>query len=351
MGQLDKLSTVTLISAAVAAQPAVASIPFWLYATPPPLGFAYRPLASAAGFSSWSQLYEPPRGVSTTVAGYWRLTVAQLASGELGYTSITLPVGTKYIYGMVDGVYQVIAWDIPTLVTAPLPPQWYGPIARMTYVTFPGHATHPNGYPIASGVISGRFRVPTAAGGLNVVRDYAKDSRGVWMPVMAYPSPTFCTMGGSCKVTMLKDFPGAPATPGVPAVYHTDDHAGWNAGSDSVLELNGDLHVVFSIDVQAAAALGFTRAREDVTTFANLTHAFYFDTGADGSSRYGVVELGHRRLAQTEHAGVATAFEIKRVNGLVSYLVDDVVVFVSSTPSYGLVYCGTALYRAGDSIL
>ncbi|WP_238345976.1 hypothetical protein [Luteimonas saliphila] len=144
------------------------------------------------------------------------------------------------------------------------------------------------------------------------------------------------------------DIPAVPEIPEIPARIEFESTFQWDAGGNSVAELDGDLHVVFDQGYGVGTVLGFAGSRDDVGTYARITHAFYFHATAAGQFRVAVMEAGKTVSSPMPHVAAAQ-YEIRRVGGAVSYLIDDVVVYQSRVSSTGPVVVGTALYATGDS--
>ena len=343
MALMTKTTVVTLVTAGVPAVAATPAIVMQLYATPPPLGYVYRPLASPAGFSNWSQLMLAPVQYANVLAGYTFMSVAQIAN-------ILLPPGSTFVYGGPPD-YPLTGALVPNFVSQPQPPVWQGPVPNMAYITFPNTPVSANGYPTGPGPYSGYFDVPTLTGVKRVTRMYSKTSFGVWVPTDTYTLPAYCVIGGACRVTMLSNFPGRAAVPATPAVYNTDFRDGWNTGGNSIGVIDGDLHTVFQPAILGAGAVGFFNARTDVTRFDNLTHAYYFDTSPlTGVTRYTVMERGVQMRPWATYIPT-DSFEIVRSGpGTVVFNVNAVAVYTSPVPLYGPVRVGNALFRGGDGV-
>lgn len=357
MALLVKTPVVTVVSPAVPAVGPIPPIPLLLFATPPPQGYSYTPLADAAHFADWVQLFQPPLVFVDEVGGMKFVPIADLLPD--GYGSVIIPPGATLVYGEVPAtppevgdVLAVIGYDVPLIVSRPLPPVWWGPVRNMIYVRFEGD-TYPNGYPIGDGPFVGHFDVPLVGGGYqHITRTYTKASLGVLVPTDHMTLPPYCTQGGTCKVVMFAGFPGAPAIPAQPEVDDIDYREGWNAGATSIDSLDGDVHTVFSVDIHAAGIVGFCANRADVTDFRKISHGFYFDRDPmTGSRRCAVMEAGGV-IGAWFACAVDDVFEIRRETdqGTVTYKVHDTAIYVSPKPLFGAVQVGTSLYMAGDEV-
>lgn len=368
MGALTKDRVTTLVSAYVSAVPAIEAIPFHMYATPLPLGLTYRQVISgdalypnsAATFANWSQVVTAPPVYATTpgpVTYVFQSLESLFPSGAGSvsipadwtpvYATVTFPPGTIPATGL-----QLTGYLVPTTTTTTvaLPPRYYGPIAYMTYVRFSGVEVASNGYPLGAGPFVGTVDVPTLTSTTRLTRTFTKDTRGVLIPESA-ALPAYCSEGGSARILMLADFPGRPATPARAAVVNIDYRIGWNAGANSIEQYDGDVFTHFTPVIGGAGAVGLSGpGAGTVGEFVRLSHAWYFDTDPAGGLRATPMEAGRLTGAPTSYAA-GTAFELRRVIGVVTYLKESAVMHTSATPSGGILQVGAALYHADDGVL
>ncbi len=361
--RLVKDITVTEISPYVPAETAVPPISFRTFAPPTPQGWAYRPIftETTSGFNSWSPVFKAPLTVTyvSTQVGTTYVPIADLVGGYIPpgstpvYGEVTLPPGNVPPTAIV-----IVGYNVPVFSTVPAysTPQWYGPIANMTYFSFDAPVS-PNGYPTTGGVgtvHTGTVQIPTTSGLLTVTRQFKKDSNGILRVNESMAAIDYCVHKAVYGVTALIGFPGCAAIPAVPAVNSYDYHEGWNAGANSIENIDGDVHTVFMVDIGVAGAVGFCPyPRVDVTSKENLTHAFYFDKGPGGDARYQIMERGRIVRGALPYDPSVDEFEITRegTDGRVTYSVNDTVVFTSSAGVFGPLVVGTALYRGGDAIV
>lgn len=142
-------------------------------------------------------------------------------------------------------------------------------------------------------------------------------------------------------------YPELPYIAPTPArlVYHND--FSWNAGANSVDQLDGDVVCAFSMGRVVGVVVGFTQDREGVEDFARMSHAFSFSQSEAGEMQVRVMEAGKIRSAPMTYNDT-TAFELRRINGAVSYCMDGAAVYVSRVVSSGTLSVGTSLYATGD---
>lgn len=357
MGALTKERLRTLVTPYTPARPAIAPVPFRMYATPPPLGWTYNQLQSGStlgpnspsSFYGWRQIVRAPPEYAPTGRMVYK-TLAELGFDLSAGGSYAYPLSWSPVYQTVDGVSVLVGFMVPETTGVELPPRYYGPIAHMDFWGFPGVPTAANGYPLSAGPVTGVLDVPTVDGYQRLQWQFVKDRNGVWLPAQRYPLPPYCVLHGPCQILMMSGFPGRAGLPARPPVYADDFNVGWNAGAMSAEAFDGDVRTRFSCHIKAAGAVGFQSADGgDIADLSRLTHAFYFDTGPQGL-RAQPMERGRLVGAAVPYQADTTHFEIRREGGGVRYLVDGVVIHVSTVPSGGPVAVGCSLYRADDRI-
>lgn len=359
-----------LVAPAVAPQPAVPATAFHMYATPLPLGWRYKSYTtdgltllpnSSESFWNWPwQIYKPiiftapPESVT-----YQYMTVEAFMAylAELGVSSVAFDQATAVIDA--DGNLKgYMVWVVTTGEPTQAPPQWWGPLDHMTFVTFPDVATDgPYGYPVGEGMFRGYMDIPTLDGIRRVWGNYWKDHNGVLLRLadQSDPLPPYCYYRDSVKynparVVVLADFPGRAAVPGQPAVYAQDGKAGWNAGATSVDAFSGDCRVTFTPSVTAAVVLGLTKApRLNVTDPNQLDFAFRFDQPNGGYVRVCITERG-RRIGPYFTASASSVFVIERVGGVVTYKIDGVEGHTAAALNFQPLCVGACLYYGGDGV-
>jgi hypothetical protein len=361
---LTKTTTVTELVPAVPAQRSVPAIPFRMYATPPPLGYSYRWGFNGAipdyvphnknEFLNWSQTIQPPLETYSVQTGQVFVTIESVANQSI--PSSWSPVYQNIVQ---NGFPTTVLTGFikPVYTTYSRPPQWYSSIGYMEFWNF-DHADNgtvnyaPNGYPLENRPLKAYVDIPRVDGIERVVRTFVKNSTGFWVPNQTYPDPAYCITHGTVKVMALCDYPGRAAVASKPAVTSTDQHTGWNAGGESVTELDGDIVTRFRVQIGVAGAVGFKKAGEsDSTDKDGLHFAFYFDADPAGVKRVSIMEHGRRVSGFMSYETSTTVFRIERKDRGVTYYMDDVVVYTSGVISYGAMVVGSVLYNGGDRIL
>ena len=144
--------------------------------------------------------------------------------------------------------------------------------------------------------------------------------------------------------------PGQPYIAPIPDRYEPEPIRAWDAGANSVDELDGDVSLRFDTSNAVGVVLGLTQDRdlEDIGTLARITHGFYFHTTAAGQPVFQIIEAGKTVTPVAPH-DAAEEFEVRRVQGVVLYFKDAVKLYQSRVPSTGMVSAGSALYATGDT--
>lgn len=143
--------------------------------------------------------------------------------------------------------------------------------------------------------------------------------------------------------------PEVPAVVGSPAYYSNQAVVGWNAGANSITELDGDMHTVFTQPSGVTGVvIGFRSGRTRNTVPNLVEHGFYFQSVGEFDA-YQVIEAGVVRVALAQRAA-DDEFEIRRVANEVSYYVNGTLVYASSVPSYGKKVVNACLYTSGDVV-
>lgn len=145
-----------------------------------------------------------------------------------------------------------------------------------------------------------------------------------------------------CLVT-----PEAPAVAPAPAYVRQTPNTGWNAGANSIDQLDGDVFARFTVPTGVTGLyMGFKGARARQTLPSLITHALYFERGLQDQFR--VMEHG---VAMTAFASRAEAdwFEIRRVAGTVTYWCGGKLIYTSLQSSSGPVLVNACLYSSGDA--
>lgn len=356
---LLKKEGLVLLSQAEPPRAAAPAVPFAMFACPLPAGWLYNQYVSsgqlapnsALQFQNWQQQKRAPREYQTVPGSEVFLPVDQVAA-YLGAGSISIPGSWTPVYQNLGQGDILTGYLVPQYTEQELPLKYYGPIAYMTFITFVGASNYaPNGYPIdIAQPATGYFDVPTTDGTVRVTNQYRKNDKGILYPVGGDPLPPYCVRQGGAHVVMLSGFPGRPAVPAKPAVYGRDLRIGWDAGANSVDAFDGDCRTVFAVQQQSAIACGLAPAsRLNNGDWTTIAHGFYFDRSSSGQAQWRIVESGASKTPPRP-AAISDQFKIERINGQVSYYVNDILMQTSNNFSTGTVIVASALYQGGDGI-
>jgi hypothetical protein len=143
-------------------------------------------------------------------------------------------------------------------------------------------------------------------------------------------------------------WPACPAVAYVPAHIEQQLVLGWNAGANSITELAGDLHTVFTMPAVAGVVIGLRSGRAKQTTPDLIEHGLYFATFA-GVHMVHVVERGLGATSNLARAESDT-FEIRRLAGRVTYWRNGALLYASNARSTGAKVVNACLYASGDSV-
>lgn len=137
--------------------------------------------------------------------------------------------------------------------------------------------------------------------------------------------------------------------PGTPSRYEQRAVIGWNAGSNTVASVDGDLHLVLPMDDGlAGGVVGLKGSRERNTLPVLIEHGWYF-TSVGGA---GVAQVMERGIPKTIATGYTAAdrFEVRRQSGHVSYFKNATKVYTSADQSDGAKIVNACLYASGDQV-
>lgn len=223
---------------------------------------------------------------------------------------------------------------------------------------------YPNGFPQRRdgfrGALAGTFDYPLPEGGYETVRvpgTLSTTHVGGPATVLTTNEPIpqnrsryVYSPHGIRFITVLP-YAGTPSIPGVPGYTVYDTVREWDAGANSIATEDGDLHVTFNVPVSAGVKVGFFPDGDRAPANAEaMPNAFYVFSGTDGF-QYAVIDNGRTVVPKGNQATAQTNYEIRRVGGVVSYYVDDELVYTSSVHSSGPLRVGTTMYRTGDMVL
>lgn len=137
-------------------------------------------------------------------------------------------------------------------------------------------------------------------------------------------------------------YPAVPAIAPQPARYDQFDNMGWNAGARSIQQVPADGYFQCTLpDVITAIQVGFS-VRQFEPRYSVMRHSMVART-----TELTVVEGGITVFGPIAISGGET-LQVRRRQGVVTYLVDDVEIYVSEHASTGERYGGAVLYSPSD---
>jgi len=148
---------------------------------------------------------------------------------------------------------------------------------------------------------------------------------------------------------------GCFVCPALPAVASTPQQIiyspvnGWGGGGNSEAVLDGDLHVVFQVTCLGAVCVGLRSVEDKNYVPVAVDYALLIQFTA-GVLTFVVLESGRAQGSPTNCAAGDT-WEIRRVNGAVTYLRNNSVVHTSTVSSEAPLLATACLYTSGDAVL
>lgn len=142
--------------------------------------------------------------------------------------------------------------------------------------------------------------------------------------------------------------PEVPPIESVAAHYVTQAVIGWNAGANSIDQLDDDLHMTFGQPLGVSGlVIGLKGTRLKNTLPALVENGFYFQSVA-AFDVWQIIENGALLTDQIPRSESDT-YEIRRVASVVTYYVNGHLVHTSVSPSYGVKLVNCCLYTSGDT--
>lgn len=139
-------------------------------------------------------------------------------------------------------------------------------------------------------------------------------------------------------------FPEIKGRPAVPARVDQFDNLGWNSGARSISPVPGDGFFRCALPASPVGVQVGLTGLQMQHNYAHMHHSLVARRGL-----YTIVESGFTVFGPAALPASA-AVEIRRANGLVTYLVDGDEVYASAVPSVGEVYGGALLYSVSDFV-
>lgn len=158
-------------------------------------------------------------------------------------------------------------------------------------------------------------------------------------PPVVTPGETVCTT-----------YPAITAIPSTPSRIETHVVNAWDAGANSIDELDGDVRTEFSFDQPVVGvAVGFVDHRENVQDYARLIIGVLMSQQASGAMQFRVMEYGQFRTGFFPYA-LHTPIEIRRVQGEFSVWYGGARVFRSTRQHTRTLLVGSSFFSTGDTL-
>ncbi|WP_333676739.1 hypothetical protein [Dyella sp.] len=143
--------------------------------------------------------------------------------------------------------------------------------------------------------------------------------------------------------------PEIPAVAPAPGYVKTTAVVGWNAGANSIQQLDGNLHTVFVVQAgDIGTVIGLKSTRMHQTVPDTLDFGLYFQS-TNSSDMVQVVEHGVPKTSAVARAS-SDKFEIRRSGGIVSYLQNGTLLYTSAVKSTGPLVVSACMYASGDAV-
>lgn len=158
----------------------------------------------------------------------------------------------------------------------------------------------------------------------------------------APPGPVIC-----------KTYPEQRAEPEVlpsPMRVVYDNVFAWDAGANSIDELDGDVAVQLTMDRAIGVVVGFTAGRDrDLNDLTRVSHGLYFHQSEGGRMQACAMERG-RRVTAARLYDRDDIWIVRRAGSVVEYVHNSVSFHRSQVHSTGPVLVGCAIFGSGDFI-
>jgi hypothetical protein len=125
----------------------------------------------------------------------------------------------------------------------------------------------------------------------------------------------------------------------------TQSVPGWNGGANTVAELAGDGYYTFQVGQRTGICVGLSKTVCG-GFYEQIEHAFLIQGNSVAIYESGVLKSG-----PVVRVVDGKTFKIDRTNGVVTYSLDNVLLYTSTQSSMGTVWLDAAFYAMGDEII
>ena len=126
--------------------------------------------------------------------------------------------------------------------------------------------------------------------------------------------------------------------------YEDYSNPQWDAGARTIAELTADGSFTFTVGQATGIVCGFNDVDNDAD-YLEIDHAFYIENGIAK-----VIENGVFKTSFSSYS-TGALFKIERIDGVIRYYVDSVLLYTSLLPSTGTVFLDCSLFAARDTII
>ena len=119
---------------------------------------------------------------------------------------------------------------------------------------------------------------------------------------------------------------------------------GWDAGARSITSLSGNGSASWKVGQAVGIVCGFN-SNDEGAHYIEIEHGFFIESG-----KYRIIENGDIKTSKVSY-GTDAVFKIERINGVVRYYLDDVLVYTSIVNSSGIIFVDCSLYAYLDTII
>lgn len=164
----------------------------------------------------------------------------------------------------------------------------------------------------------------------------------------APPDPPVVEPGEPEEVCVT--YPAVTGIPRTPPSVEFRPVLAWDAGANSIQELDGDVRTVFSLEQPCVGiAVGFVTHRDYVEDYSRIVVGVLFTQTGAGAPMMQVIEYGVSRTDAMPYP-LGTPLELRRAQGVISLWSEDVRLYESPELVDGPLIVGCSMFATGDQI-